>query len=112
MAATSPHTTSRLFTYVLTSPPSNSVLIIPLPDCEVRPVFLISLGVSFSPFASPPKGSPIGQTYQSLRDPMALSSGHFLVRTLSLGDAITRLGRSLYRDPASPVDQSIKPCNG
>ena len=55
MAATSPHSTNRLSPYVLTSTPQ----IVPSTPLSLTVRFdhrfLISLGISFPPFASSPK---------------------------------------------------------
>ena len=55
MSATSPHSTSRLFTYVTT--PTPQIVSSPLLSLTVRfdHRFLKSSGISFPPFASSPK---------------------------------------------------------
>ena len=93
LVTVAPHTShSRLSTYILTS--SLKIVSSSKFSLTVRFDHFFSKHPrgTFSCLCTTPKDSPIGQTFQSLRDPMALSPGHFPVRTLSLGDSYHQAG--------------------
>ena len=62
------------------------------------------------PFASPPKAHQLVLNLTVSERSYGIEFWPFPGQNFSLGDAITRLGRSVYRDTKNLGDQSIKPC--
>ena len=72
--------------------------------------FLKSLEVSFSRVLHHPRRLTNWVNLSVSERSYGIEFWPFPGQNFSLGDAITRLGRSLYRDTKNLGDQSIKPC--
>ena len=114
MAATSTHTTNRLSTYVLTSTlqivsSSHLSLTVRLNHYFWITVFS-NLWGSFSRLLRHPQRLTNWLNLSVSERSYGIEFWPFPDQHSSLGNAITMLGRSFYRDTASLGDQSSKPC--